>query len=94
MDSIELFLHQVWHAVPYLTYIFTELKLGQVDSSEIVINYDASELLREFDYLQSSNVDILAHALELSSIPSDSNNNLLSQAMELSEINADTVMDL
>ena len=59
-----------------------------------MINYDASELLREFDYLQSSNVDILARALELSSIPSDSNNNLLSQAMELSEINADTVMDL
>ena len=58
------------------------------------MNYDASELLREFDYLQSSNVDILAWALELSSIPSDSNNDLLSQAMELSEINADTVMDL
>ena len=54
----------------------------------------SSRFLREFDYLQSSNVDILACALELSSIPSDSNNDLLSQAMELSEINADTVMDL
>ena len=62
---------------------------GQVDSSENV-NYDASELLREFDYLQSSNVDILARALELS----DSNNDVLSQAMELSGINADTLMDL
>ena len=58
-----------------------------------MINYDSSELLREFDYLQSSNVDILAHALELSSMPSDSSNDLLSQAMELSEINADMVMD-
>ena len=30
-DSIELFLHHVWHAVPYLTYVFTELKLGDED---------------------------------------------------------------
>ena len=71
--------------------IFEEF--GQVDYSEN-LNYDASELLREFDYLQSSNVYILAHALELSCIPSDSNNDLLSKAMELSWINADTVMDL
>ena len=58
-----------------------------------MINYDASEFLREFDYLQSSNVNILTCAFELSSIPSDSYNDLLSQAMELSEINADMVMD-
>ena len=30
-DSIEQFLHHVWHAVPYLTYVFTELKLGDED---------------------------------------------------------------
>ena len=47
-----------------------------------------------FSFFQSSNVDILARALELSCIPSDSNNDVLSQAMELSGINADTLKDL
>ena len=43
----------------------------------------------------SHNVDILAQALVLSSIPSDLNNNdLLSKAMKLLEINADINMDL
>ena len=50
--------------------------------------------LRRFDYLQSDNVDILARAMELSSIPSDSNNNdLLSHAMKLSEINGEIDMN-
>ena len=73
--------------------VFREFDSNQVDASENVINYDASKFLREFYYIQSSNVDILAHALELSSMPSDSSNDLLSQAMELSEINVDMVMD-
>ena len=58
-------------------------EFDQVSFSENLISYDASEFrfLREFNHLQSSNVDILARALELSSIPS--NNDLLSQAMEI-----------
>ena len=74
--------------------VFREFDSNQVDASENVINYDASKFLREFYYIQSSNVDILAHALELSCIPSDFNNDVLSQAMELSGINADTLMNL
>ena len=46
----------------------------------------------QINHLQSSNVDILARALELSSIPS--NNDLLSQAMEINEINADTIINI
>ena len=64
------------------------MKLG---NNGYLLDIDASEFLREFNHLQSSNVDILARALELSSIPS--NNDLLSQAMEINEINADTIMD-
>ena len=56
--------------------------------------FDDREFLRQFDYLQSDNVDILAQAMELSSIPSDSNNNdLLSHAMILSKINDEINMN-
>ena len=54
--------------------------------------FDNNDLLRQFDQLQS---DIVAQAMELSSIPSDMNNNkdILSQAMELSDIASDIMMD-
>ena len=54
--------------------------------------FDSNDLLRQFDQLQS---DIVAQAMELSSIPSDMNNNkdILSQAMELSDIASDIMMD-
>ena len=43
--------------------------------AHVTYTFDEQEFLRQFDYLQSDNVDILARAMELSSIPSDSNNN-------------------
>ena len=57
------------------------LEFDQVSFLENLISYDASEFLREFNHLQSSNVDILARALELSSIPS--NNDLLRGEVKL-----------
>ena len=53
---------------------------------------------REFDQIQSNKsdgTDILAQAMELSSIPTDMNKNLdiVSQAMELSDISSDIMMD-
>ena len=60
--------------------------------------FDRSDLLREFDQIQSNKsdeTDILAQAMELSSIPTDMNKNLdiVSQAMELSDISSDIMMD-
>ena len=60
--------------------------------------FDRSDLLREFDQIQSNKsdeTDILAQAMELSSIPTDMNKNLdiMSQAMELSDISSDIMMD-
>ena len=53
------------------------------------------DLLREFDQLQSNKTDIVAQAMEISSIPTDMNNNfdIVSQAMELSDISSDIVMN-
>ena len=53
--------------------------------------FDRHDLLRQFDQLQSNKcdkTDIVAQAMELSSIPTDMNNNkdILSQAMEMSDI--------
>ena len=44
---------------------------------------------------KSAKIDILAQAMELSSIPSDSNNNLdiVGQAMEMSDIQSDMMMN-
>ena len=62
--------------------------------AHVTDKFDDREFLRYFDYLQSDNVDILARAMELSSIPSDSNNNdLLSHAMKLSKINGEIDMN-
>ena len=60
--------------------------------------FDKSDLFREFDQIQSNKsdeTDILAQAMELSSIPTDMNKNLdiVSQAMELSDISSDIMMD-
>ena len=60
--------------------------------------FDGNDLLRQFDRLQSNKsakIDILAQAMELSSIPSDSNNNLdiVGQAMEMSDIQSDMMMN-
>ena len=57
--------------------------------------FDRCDLLREFDQLQSNKTDIVAQAMEISSIPTDMNNNfdIVSQAMELSDISSDTVMN-
>ena len=60
--------------------------------------FDRNDLLRQFDQLQSNKsakIDILAQAMELSSIPSDSNNNLdiVGQAMEMSDIQSDMMMN-
>ena len=45
--------------------------------------------------IQSNKTDIVAQAMEISSIPTDMNNNfdIVSQAMELSDISSDTVMN-
>ena len=56
-------------------------------------------LLREFDQLQSNKcdkTDIVAQAMELSSIPTDKNNNfdIVSQAMEIADISSDIMMDI
>ena len=60
--------------------------------------FDRHDLLREFDQLQSNKcdkTDIVAEAMELSSIPTDNNNNfdIVSQAMELADISSDIMMD-
>ena len=60
--------------------------------------FDRNELLRQFDELQSikcNKTDIVAQAMELSSIPTDMNNNsdIVSQAMQMSNISSDIVMD-
>ena len=60
--------------------------------------FDRNELLRQFDELQSikcDKTDIVAQAMELSSIPTDMNNNsdIVSQAMQMSNISSDIVMD-
>ena len=54
--------------------------------NSITDTFNACEFLREFDNLQP--VDIVAQAMELSSIPRDSNNNndILSQAMDIADI--------
>ena len=59
---------------------------------------DRNGLLRQFDELQSikcDKTDIVAQAMELSSIPTDMNNNsdIVSQAMQMSNISSDIVMD-
>ena len=56
------------------------------------------QVLRQFDELQSikfDKTDIVAQAMELSSIPTDMNNNsdIVSQAMQMSNISSDIVMD-
>ena len=60
--------------------------------------FNRKELLRQFDELQSikcDKTDIVAKAMELSSIPTDMNNNsdIVSQAMQMSNISSDIVMD-
>ena len=60
--------------------------------------FDRNDLLRQFDMLQSNKcdkMDIVAQAMELSSIPTDMNNNkdILSQAMEMSDIAPDIMMN-
>ena len=60
--------------------------------------FDRNELLRQFDELQSikcDKTDIVAQAMELSSIPTDMNNNsdIVSQAMQMSNISSDIVME-
>ena len=57
--------------------------------------FDRNDLLREFDQLQSNKTDIVAQAMEISSIPTDMNNNfdIVSQAMELSDISSDIMMN-
>ena len=60
--------------------------------------FDRNDLLRQFDQLQSNKsakIDILAQAMELSSIPSESINNLdlVGQAMEMSDIQSDMMMN-
>ena len=70
---------------------FYHLQSNSVErEAHVTDKFDGREFLRQFDNLQSDNVDIMAWALELSSIPIDSNNNdLVSHAMKLSEINGD-----
>ena len=60
--------------------------------------FDRNDLLQQFDQLQSNKsakIDILAQAMELSSIPSESINNLdlVGQAMEMSDIQSDMMMN-
>ena len=56
---------------------------------------DKDDIYNHFDQLQSNKTDIVAQAMEISSIPTDMNNNfdIVSQAMELSDISSDTVMN-
>ena len=59
--------------------------------------FDRNDLLRQFDQLQSNKcdkTDIVAQAMELSLIPSDSNVNLdiVGKAMEMSGIPSDMMM--
>ena len=60
--------------------------------------FDRNDLLRQFDQLQSNKcdkTDIVAQAMELSLIPSDSNVNLdiVGKAMEMSGIPSDMMMN-
>ena len=72
--------------------------LYQISKNTGPDTFDRNDLLRQFDQLQSNKsakIDILAQAMELSSIPSDSINNLdlVGQAMEMSDIQSDMMMN-
>ena len=59
--------------------------------------FDRNELLRQFELqsIKCDKTDIVAQAMELSSIPTEMNNNsdIVSQAMQMSNISSDIVMD-
>ena len=61
----------------------------------ICINYEGMDQEELHLSRCCAKIDILAQAMELSSIPSDSNNNLdiVGQAMEMSDIQSDMMMN-
>ena len=57
--------------------------------------FDRNEQFDELQSIKCDKTDIVAQAMELSSIPTDMNNNsdIVSQAMQMSNISSDIVMD-
>ena len=87
------------HTIYITIYRIESGNQGQIIALyQLTITFYRNDLLWQFDMVQSNKcdkTDIVAQAMELSSIPTDMNNNkdILSQAIEMSDIASDIMMN-